>query len=89
MTRFWLATVVMLQRRPGWPVLPTVPRAESPEDFAIMAWSWVSDDADALRKRCANADSTWPVSSLPRVSDAVAAAGLKAIVSDGAYPCWR
>ncbi|MHB8863065.1 MAG: hypothetical protein ACYC6N_11715 [Pirellulaceae bacterium] len=82
MTRFLLATVVMFATIRIACAADGPPRV-APEDFAILAWSWVSDDADTLRQihECGFNLAGFVA---PKSLDAVAAAGLKAIVSEGA-----
>ena len=82
MRRFSLATIVR-SASTRMACASMVPRA-APEDFAVMAWSWVSDDAE-----CTSRDPGMRIQPragfvAPKSLDAVAAAGLKAIVSDGA-----
>ncbi len=58
-----------------------VPTRVAPEDFAILAWSWMPGEADVLSEI---RDCGFNLAGFvaPESLDAVAAAGLKAIVSD-------
>ena len=57
------------------------PQRVAPEEFAVLAWSWVPGDADTLNEIHACGFNLAGFVA-PESLDAVAAAGLKAIVSD-------